>query len=362
MTSNIKTQTPSQAAHPTAFPVPFTRDEFQEDVAEVFLYYVRTIAWMTDHDTAWAILNLPPDEASFPLFDPDLGASDINLTYGHIRHTEFAKALMQMYEYAYYGHKDNNEEQIANESIHTWITCLVCDARDGEMDRAWGEYGWTVRPNAERCSQVAETANARLTLEGADPFFFTFQHSGKEGYLSSDVLTVRQLSLLSGMEEMSIRAAANPKRQSPLKTITTDHGTRIEIDVAKDWLISKGRYVPIANVWSAAEINLTKVRFETYAALDSALQSRYRSFCNERGRDGLDTELSQANINTGKGLDGPLLDLSPEDYQHEDKMRVLARVLELPADLLILRVQETAAQENLRQIERALREAMQNLE
>jgi len=362
MAKSTQLQSTAETTQQSAFPVPFARDAFQKDVAEVFLYYVRTIAWMTDHDTAWAILKLPPEKDLNPLFAAEFEAKDLDVTFEHIRHTEFAKALEQMYEYAYFGRKDHNNELIEHESIHAWITCLVCDARDGEMAREWDEYGWTVRLNAERCAQVAETANARLILEGAAPFFFTFQHSGREGYLSSKVLTVRQLSLLSGMEEMSIRAAANPKRPNPLRTITTDQGTRIEIEVAKEWLKSKGRYIPITDTWSAVEINLAKVRFETFSALEGALQARYRSLCSKHGREGLDAAFAQTNIKTTHGAVGPVLDLSPENYHNDDQIRVIARVLELPAELLVLRVKETLAKENLRLIERALREVTLSLE
>jgi len=177
--------------------------------------------------------------------------------------------------------------------------------------------------------------------------------------LSSDVLTVRQLSLLSSMEEMSIRAAANPKRSNPLKTITTDQGTRIEISVALEWLKSKGRYVPITDVWSQAEINLASTRFDSFDALDGALQARYRSFCGERSRDELDAILSQANIRTIEGLNGPFIDMSEQDFQDVNKVQAVARALELPAELLALRVKEALTYENLRIIESALKQVTQ---
>lgn len=360
-TNTTKHQETDEATLHTAFQVPFTREAFRRDVANVFLYYVRSIAWMTDHDTAWAILKLPQDEASYPLYRAEFDAAELNVTFEHIRQTEFAKALERMYEYAYYGRKNHNEEPLEHESIHTWISCLLCDAREGHMASEWDSYGWYVKESAERCAQVAETANARVTLEGGEPFFQEFQRSSKEGFLSENLLTIRQVSLLSGMEEMSIRASANPKRQNPLKTITTEHGTRVEIGVAKAWLQSKGRYIPISDIWTAGEIDLVKYRFEDYGALDGTLQARYRLFCNERDRKGLDAEFAAANITTKNGVAGPILDLSVNDYHNEEQIRVVARVLELPAELLVLRVKETLAQENLRLIERALREATQNL-
>ena len=93
--------------------------------------------------------------------------------------------------------------------------------------------------------------------------------------------------------------------------------------------------------------------------MDGALQARYRSFCNERSREELDAVLAEANIQTVQGLPGPFIDLSEKDFQDEEKVRAVARVLELPAELLTLRVKETLAYENLRSIERALKEVTQ---
>jgi hypothetical protein len=358
----VKTTNPqaiAQVTPKTTFPIPFTLDAFQNDITEVFLHYVRIIACMTDADTAWGILKLPSENYSRDLFYVGLEAKDLGLTFEHIRHTAFAEALDRMYQYAYFGRKDHNQESMVYESGYTWITCLAFDARSGDMANEFDSYGWPVKDCGARCAQAAETANARITLEGEAPFYIS-QHPGKEGYLSEDVLTVRQLSLLSGMEEMSIRAAANPKRPNPLKTITTEHGTRIEIQVAKEWLMAKGRYVPISDVWSASEINLAKLSFESLYALYRALHARYQSFCTERGSEGMDAEFAQANIKTEMGV-GPVLSMSPEDYLNDEQIRVVARVLELPVELLVLRFKETLARENLSVIEKALREATNNL-
>jgi hypothetical protein len=48
-----------------------------------------------------------------------------------------------------------------------------------------------------------------------------------------------------------------------------------------------------------------------------------------------------------------------EDDKNDERMRVVAQVLELPPDLLVLRAKESLAKEELRQIERQLRDAAQ---
>lgn len=359
MAKTIKPQVTEEVTQPNAFPIPFSREVFRQDVAEVFLFYVRSMAWMVQTPDILKNLPLPSDMELHHLYMAEFGAKDLDMTFEHIRHTEFAQALDQLYDYAYLGRNDHSLESIEPDGIHARLTCLVLDARDGEMAREWDDWGWSIGAHAARCAQVAETANARVTLEGKEPFFGNFQRSGKEGYLSSDVLTVRQLSLLSGMEEMSIRAAANPKRPNPLKTIPTEQGTRIEISVALEWLKAKGRYLPIADISSQAEINLESTRFDRFDALDGALQSRYRSLCNDRSRGELDAVLAKAKIPTAQGIPGPFIDMSEQDFRDEDKVLAVARALELPAELLALRVKETLAYENLRSIESALKQVKQ---
>ena len=357
--TKIAKRTQNEGSNPAvALSAPFTQEEFREDITSVFLHYVRNIAWMTGHETAIKILNLSPD-GRLHLCDPDLEAADIGLTYEKIHHTEFAKALEQQYEYAYHGRIDRSAEALEDESIHTWIAALVCDVHESAVAAEWESYGLDIIVRARRCALVAETANARVTLEGGEPFFYSFQ-SNKEGYLSEDVLTVRQLALLASMEELSIRAAANPKRANPLKTITTDQGTRIEIAVAKEWLQSKGRYIPITSTWSAGELDLSKRRFNSSDELDTALDTRFKMLINEHGLEGLSAKLTAGGIKIGKGIPGPFMDLAPDDYRNEDLIRVLALTLELPEDLLVLRVKEALIKDELRHIEGAILESIRD--
>jgi hypothetical protein len=91
--------------------------------------------------------------------------------------------------------------------------------------------------------------------------------------------------------------------------------------------------------------------------MDGALQLRYQSFSNERGREQLDELLSRANIRTAQGLSGPFMDICERDFLDEDKIQAIARTLELPAELLALRAKEMMAHQNLRIIELALKRA-----
>jgi len=342
----------------SGLPVPFTLDAFRDDVLAVFLHHVRLAAWLSTSERAWMLTGAPPLDTAGDLFYPEHAPSDLGLRWEHIRDTDFAQYMEHLYEYAFLGRRDMNKEALENESFHTWLSALLCDAARGEIAAEYDLYGVDIMAQAGRCVLVAETANARVTLEGGEPFFSRFQ-GGKEGYLDAGYLTVRQLALLSGMEEMSIRAAANPKRATPLPTVSTDLGTRIEIAAAKDWLRTKGRYVPITCYWTEGEIDLAKRRFARIDDLIWALNSRYQMLCDQDGRSIIDGSLERLGVTTSQGIHGPNIDLEKLDFGDSEKVADLAEVLKLPARLLILRSKEAVAHETLRHVESALRELNQ---
>lgn len=338
------------------FPVPFTLDAFREDILEVFVHYVRIIGWMTDKKTAWAVTGSSL-EMRESFFDPDNRASDIGLTFNDIRKTPFALTLEQLYEYAFFGKLDTSAESMSDESIYTWLTGIVCDALNGFVAMEWDNYGAAIHASINRCAVVAEVANARHVLEGGESFFNYFGPQSKHEF-SYDALTIRQMALLTGMEEMSIRAAANPKRATPLKTYSADGGTRIALEDAKAWLQHKGRYVEITRFYSAGEVDLTKQRFLNITDVLNALTSRFRMLGESKGFDVLQPRLEKLGIKVLKGFVLPYMNDEDINVADEALMRQLAEALELPPDILVLRIKELVTSQQLAAIERELREAV----
>lgn len=198
-------------------------------------------------------------------------------------------------------------------------------------------------------------------LEGGESFFNGFRSGSvkdKDNAVGDDSLTVRQMALLSGMEEMSIRAAANRKRGAKaLQTHIDDGGTRIAFDVAKTWLQSKERYVTITRYWSAGEVDLAKRRFTSPAALIDALNARREMIAARDGAEILGNRLARLGIPVEQGVDRNFWNIDEPNSHDESLMRNLAELLDLHADLLVLRIRETLAIQQLSQIERQLREA-----
>lgn len=331
---------------------PVTIEQLQDDVTNVFLHYVRNIYWMTDAKTAWAITKTPALEHEFELGNPDFQASDLGLTYVHIKDTQFAKTMKCMYDYAYFGLAHLGEEALEYEGIAMWTTALLVDAAMGDVGSEWGSYGLDIQDCAARLVKVAETANARLILEGDDEGFYFFASSSKDDK-GFDVghLNVRQVALLSGMEEMSIRAAANPNRSNQLKPTKTEHGTRFEIAVVKEWLMQKKRYVPITKRWFVNDFDLSK-SYKSWDEISEGLDTRYILLGQENGYDDLDKALAEIHIHVNPGR-GIYLEKTVMD--DEVSVRRLARILSLQEDLLLLRAKEAIAAETLRNIEREIK-------
>lgn len=347
----------SAAEQAGSFPISLTKEAFQAAVVDVCLHYIRTIAYIADEKAAWGVLSLPvPDGAS--VFDPDDSARELGLTYEHIRNIAFARAMEYLYEFAFFGRRDENAETMFYESYYMWVSDLACDAARGYVALEWDSYGGAICDSARKCVQVAELANARNTLEGGESFFNSFPgSSAKDETVDDGSLTIRQMSLLSGMEEMSVRAAANPKRANPLQTHKEAGGTRIAFDVAKTWLQSTGRYVPITRYWSDGDIDLAKRRFSNSRALIDALNARRETITLRDGAQELNDRLGALGIPVEKEIDRNYWNIDEPHLRDEGLMRNLAELLDLPSDLLILRAKEVLTIQQLSQIERQLREA-----
>lgn len=350
---HIMNPTPELLTEQQSFPIPFSIEDFRMDVAGVYLHHIRTIAWMRDPSTAATLVpSLELEQAGLLMWE--MSPEDLGLTYERLRDTTLMRTLEFLYRYAFLGELDASAAPMEDESVYTWTSALVFDAAHGRLATEWSDNGSFTDDAASRCLMVCELANARRTLEGGEPFYFKFGNYPKDMATGDGCLTVRQMALLAGMEEKSIRAASNKvqKRANPLDTYSTENGTRIALDVAKAWLQSKNRYVPIKLRWSSAEMDLAKTRFSNTMELHQALNARLQTRCQRNGEHDVMSQL-KAEL----GVESPM-SITDEHYVTPDCMRKLAAILELPADLLVLRCREAVIREALADVERALKQVL----
>lgn len=327
----------------TTFPVPFSIETIREDILTLYFQQVRTMAWIQGAESAAKLLNSSQTIAE-SLLDPDKTPKDLGIDYRKISQTDFAKSIEYMYQYAYFGIVDISYESLESESIHTWVAAILSDMAISRVSEEWDAYGLDVITPAKRCLEIAELAVARKSLEGYNDIVFHFSSKNKDDEMDTDFLTVRQMALLAGMEEMSIRAAANPKRANPLPTISVDGRTRISIEAAKTWLISKGRYVNIRKVYPSDGIDLTKHHFVDLIELMHVLSEQIQI---------LETKSPKGFKYSNRDLIAFFSD--SKRLLNSEEVSYLASELELNANLLSLKIREALANQELSEVEAQLK-------
>lgn len=350
----------------TGFPIPFTLDELKHDILETMMALINQTRFTFYRDegtdaTLWPLLsNKPNDEDSSAYANPDLGAYELNLTFSDIERIEMVKCVVAFYNYGMLGLTDEwMNEMDDSDGPGNWASRILFDLHRSTFLEDWVAYRVIdVQACVARCLLVAELANARLMLEG-----------GGEGFylgMQNNELDIRQMSLLAGMTEGSIRTLAGPNRKNALITTknATGTGVHIEIENAKTWLKSKGRYVPIKRTTVRGAEDFTNRKFTSYPDFQNAVFERTRFLNLQRGEDVIDARLIEA------GIKAPLSATESEqvrmDFLSEDRlldaelMSRMGEALELPKERFALRAAEVVAIERLAEIEHRLKQVQQS--
>lgn len=343
-----------------AFPIPFTTEQLHADVQTMLLLMARQLNFVFGRPTTGTIpeqtslLGLP---ASSDINDPGMSAAALGLRYDMVQSTSLAEVMESLYQYAFLGIDDIAREPMTSDSAFTWVSVIVNDLVNSAFVAEWQAYGPSeaVDAAAARCLLVCETAQARRILEGHDDNFMDWADSLESG------LTFRQMALLSGMTEASVRTLSNPKRRNPLVTVNDGKNVRIEVAAGKAWLQAKGRYVPIRRTNRAGQFDLAARRFsgtdELMWALDQRLQFLWaqgeadvlRRRCAEQIPGLLDDQAEQ-----------PSLRLTRTQLGDSRLMTAVADLLGLPGELLPLRASEACAREALAEIEQRIQRTLKS--
>ena len=360
-------QSPQEGSFPIALPI----EDFHDHLVTLFFTQIRAISFLTDDDTAWRITGKPPLEGRLhSIFVFGETARSSGLTYEDIRHNYFAECLEAMYKFAYQGILDRNREAMDFCSDYTLIANIVRDASKSMCASYWDQHGETNQLDSSRiCFEVIELANARCILENNVSFLFeegTNIFEKNAGVQSK--LTIRQMALLAGMEEMSIRAASNPKRANPLRTLSENGRTSITATDAKAWLKEKNRYVSVKNPWNDSSFDLANNVFSNLSELLQVIHERHlliqakNSSLESTSAEHSESFVKVKNYLTTKtndrATDAKKIDflgietalLSNSDFIHE-----LAEFLEFPVTVFALRVRQVLLDAEMKAIKKELK-------
>lgn len=330
----------NQSTHPQAsLPAPFPIEQLQEDVCRILLMEARKLSQLMCVDTHLQLAALglkTPADADF--WNASATPADAGLPFEMVADSTFALAMLDHYDFAFHAVETRRTEAMCWDSIHTAIGAYVLSLKDSPYAAEWEGEGDDELPKAiKRCLQVIETSSARLILEGKEPFYiFTFEPSGQRNDgPSATELTIRQLSMLAGLEEMTLRSVISRKTSPQLVTRKDDRRTYVEVQVAKEWLIAKGKYLPVTRPMFARKLDLDTTVFKSVYQLASGLAAHLASMAG----DDLSGELSVRAVIDKYGAQ----DLEHFALTHADSaepMRELAVAMQLPAELLRLRARE----------------------
>ena len=339
------------------FSAPFTMDALKDDILDVMLALINQtrFTFYRDSETEtqlWALLSRTPTEYSFELADPEMTPKDLGLSFSAVENLSMVQDLMQFYEYGVNGILDTSKPCFDDsEGGGNWLSRILFDLRRSKFLEDWSAYKTEDLFGAvDRCLFVAELANARLMLEGGQEGFFL----GGQDY----TLSIRQMSLLSGMTEASVRTLAGPNRKNRLITKKDGNNTVIDIEDAKAWLIAKGRYVPIKKTSARGTDDFTVRKFFSRDEFEQAIYYRREFLIAELGKDVVNeriahTEFVEVDI-PHANIPGTFKGISNEQLLNTDLMHRLAVALQLPAERFALRAAEAVTHEKLRAIEAQL--------
>jgi hypothetical protein len=354
------TSTETQAG---IFKAPLTKSEMRDHVLTVSLVLARQLHFvflrpeLAMHEKAQAmLLGIGSTEG---MNNPDVlpGPESSPLSFEHLADMALARTMDELYDFAYHGALRGNGSDMDSESSPSWISRILVDLSRSSFASEWHEYS-PCHDAIEALKGVCETAEARMLLENVQDGDAFMNWYGSEG---ADGLTFRHMALLSGMSEASLRTLANPKRNNALKTISNGRNTYIEREDAKVWLISKGRYVPLANTdFKGAQFDLAHESIADVDELQRRLDSRLHFLVGSDEGTTVDTALKsiRADLVGVRDFDSTCyLNLSVDDLENDGLMRKVAKALQIPGDLLVLKAAHLRAVQQAQEFQSRFEEA-----
>lgn len=334
----------NQSTLPTpspAFSVPFTLAQVQHDLTTVFLHQLRSLAlFVGEESIATMVGKCKISERG--LWDTTQDIEDYDLSPTDLANSGVMHALEVQYKFGFMGLDLPARAFMERDSVHSYTAALLLDLRSSSLADEFESGDLQV----SRCLHTCEIANARQVLEGGGQFFPYFADSAETATDVEGALTVHQIALLSGMEEMSVRTAISRKGPNQLPAFKEGRSTLIRIADAKDWLKAKGLYVPlVTRADIGRDLDLRKTSFRSAAELIEAVNARGDFLAQMAGRETLRKQI--AEVNGRIGLTDPY-DLPAEALLNAEFMRALAEVLDWPPALLVLRAKEAVLHQELR--------------
>ena len=344
------------------FQLPFSRDQLRQDILEVFWHQLRMTTLFVDEAKVWPLVGRPVPE-DYPLWGRqgfwrlDMEPADFEVSFSQVTNTIFARCLEMQFDFAYRGVLTNQAAAMEMDGDHTWVALYLHDLVASLLAEEVEAYvGPGLRLAIKRCHETSELANARLALEDRDIFcYFSSPKSGERDESAPlEGLTIRQIAMLSGMEEMSVRTAVSRKGPNQLPTHKEDGRTLVRSEDARTWLKAKGKYLPITREWSGQELRLEKTKFVNLSELDGALQQQILHLGGVAGSAPEELKARLRSIYESHGHGDVFGVMTYAQAKDAKLMTAVAEALSLPPQLLVLRAQQAQLSGELQHLDREI--------
>lgn len=354
------------------FKAPLSKTDMRSHVLTVMLALIHQVYFVFGrHDpvTDKALVELIGLPNLSGLFEFDLTASDLGMTHEAVARSGLATEMEVLYDLAYHGMIDGKRPDLDSESGASWVSRVLFDFNSSTFASEWDNYS-ECKVATAALLDICETAEARLTLEKHQGLLDDTFMDWHGPYLGNgDRLTFRQLSLLSGMSEASLRTmASRDNAKNNLKIHTEGRNAYIEAKDARDWLISKGRYVPLVYANPAgAVLDLVREKLVYVDELVNRLNQRLHFLLGQDDREDVMAALREISpdllVFSAIG-NHPSLNLAERDARllNEAFLAKLGIALQLPPRQLALKMKQLALTEELQAIQKQLTETEQTID
>lgn len=199
----------------------YTRDAASAAAADLTLGLARFLLYVTyDEKASAALLGVEPGDMA------DFRNGGGSVAREAARHARIVHLTDSMATYAKEGIWSTSQDDLMDALVDFEIATELLNGKHGPC-LIGPDHGWLVpEASAKVLLEVLAAAQTRLALE-----------------LGSDI-NFPQLAALSGVSEKTLRMAANPNNERPLKTYKDGASTFITADDALEWLSRRSDFKP----------------------------------------------------------------------------------------------------------------------
>lgn len=354
---NSKTAMTAKVAVPTqsdsSMQPPFTVDQLKEDICTIVLLELRKLDHLFGDSSGWESLGIAEEDVPAAWRNPSYSAQEIGLTFDKVEDTAFADIMLDHFDHGFLALRGTRSETMDWDSAHTYIAAYLIDLGKSVYVEEWeGEGVPDLQEAIGRCLHTVKISNARRALEGHEPFCnkFSASSASSEDATNRNELSIAQLAMLAGVEEVSLRSSIS-RKTPPLLTIEKDdRRTFIKSDVARQWLKAKGRYLPVRGP-VPVELDLSRTAFTDDFDLARALRVHAEALFAKDPASA--TKLSQVLAAHGATDLGELVACSLDTPK---VLTDIAQALALQPNLLVFRAKEALVHMEIQDRERLLKD------